>query len=106
MDTRILPSGRPYASPQAAGFEPHALIPECNAPSPVKGGGDVNLSGAAQQTHTNTQYRQYTIQQAMIREIHTGTVHKLRVLIRKCVNVLTQINAENKYVTYLSQRGP
>src|SRR4051812_43270793 len=34
----------------------------CNAPSPVKGGGDVNLSVAAQQTHTNTQNVQYTIQ--------------------------------------------
>src|SRR4051812_34437615 len=61
-DTHILPSGRPYATPQEASFEPTALIPKCNAPSPVKGGGDVNLSGAAQQTHTNTQYRQYTIQ--------------------------------------------
>src|SRR3954463_11179877 len=56
VDTRTLPSGRPYASPQATGFEPSALIPECNAPSPVKGGGDVNLSGAAQQKHTNIQY--------------------------------------------------
>src|SRR5206468_8478355 len=28
----------------------------CNAPSPVKGGGNVNLSGAAQQKHTNIQY--------------------------------------------------
>src|SRR3954471_19451833 len=34
----------------------------CNAPSPVKGSGDINLSGAAQQTHTNTQNVQYTIQ--------------------------------------------
>src|SRR3954470_9941304 len=42
----------------------------------------------------------------MIREIHTCNVHKLEVLIRKCVNVLTYINAENKYVTYLSQRDP
>ena len=57
VDTRILPSGRPNASPQAAGFEPRTLMPNCSAPSPVKGGGDVNLSGAAQQTHTNTQIR-------------------------------------------------
>src|SRR3954470_16209443 len=47
--------GRPYSTPHATGFKPSALIPKCNARSPVKGGGDVNLSGAAQQTHTNTQ---------------------------------------------------
>ena len=90
VDTRILPSGRPYASPQATGFEPRALIPKCNAPSPVKGGGDVNLSGAAQQTHTNTQIRTvYHPTEAVIREIYTCNVHKVEILIRKCVNVLT-----------------
>src|SRR3954471_18179542 len=73
---------RPWPSPMAE-------LP-CNAPSPVKGGGDVNLSGAAQQTHTNTQLRTvYHPVEAVIREIHTGNVHKLRVLIRKCANVLT-----------------
>src|SRR5438270_534780 len=43
-------------------FHAHVRASDCNAPSPVKGGGDVNLSGAAQQTHTNTQNVQYTIQ--------------------------------------------
>ena len=86
VDTRILPSGRPYASPQAAGFEPSALIPKCNVPIPVKGGGDVNLSGAAQQTHTNTQiHTVYHPIEAVIRVIHTCNVHKLGVLVRKCV---------------------
>src|SRR4051812_33373396 len=33
----------------------HRYGKPCNAPSPMKGGGDVNLSGAAQQTHTNIQ---------------------------------------------------
>ena len=64
----------------------------CNAPSPMKGGGDVNLSGAAQQTHTNTQLcTVHHPTEAVIREIHTDNVHKLGVLIRK-VRKCTDIN--------------
>src|SRR4051812_45833663 len=87
----ILRSGTRYEGPQVNLKAGEKEIEEnkCNTPSPVKGGGDVNLSGAAQQTHTNTQTRTVYHPKAVIRELYTWNVHKLEVLIKKCVNVLT-----------------